>query len=70
MTAFASNKAWEYRFNLTPIAALPGQHCLAITSQFFGAKKPDELVTQFKAVITDADVAALREHLNGYEVKP
>jgi hypothetical protein len=51
-----------YHISVTDVPAIQAKH-IAITSQWLGAKHPDERQTQFTTTLTHDQIRALANHL-------
>lgn len=66
LTRITDNGQWCYHVALAPVAALPGQHNLEISSQWLGARNPDHLVRQLQITLPTKDLCDLYNAIGAY----
>ena len=64
--AVGQSNDWTYWLDIAPVPVMPGHHCLTITSQWYGAKHPDEKQAQVQMILPEHDVALVAEWFARY----
>lgn len=66
ITQITNNGNWQYKVSLQPVALLPGQHSLEVSSQWLDAKDPNGQVRQLQITLPLSDVQELHRDLGAY----